>query len=110
MRDWERGYLLWVSYIIIIICPSASHAHLVPDVPRPSSPLPLHLLPPSTEEDHYCCEVEVGEEKEGGVVKVMVGVCRVNGEVVMPRGEPVRITGGAFLDLGNSFQLQLVCR
>lgn len=44
------------------------------------------------------------------MVKVIVGVCRVNGEVVTPRGEPARMPSGAFLDLGNSFQLQLVCR
>ena len=91
------------------ICPSASHAHLVPDTQAPNSPPPL-LLPPTTERDHYCCDVEMGGEEERGLVRVIEGVCRVNGEVVTPGGEPMAMPAGAFLDLGDSVRLQLVCR
>ena len=54
--------------------------------------------------------MEVGGEEERGLVRVLDGVCRVNGEVVTPGGEPMAMPAGAFLDLGTSVQLQLVCR
>lgn len=54
--------------------------------------------------------MEVGSEEERGLVRVIEGVCRVNGEVVTPGGEPMAMPSGAFLDLGDSVRLQLVCR
>ena len=72
---------------------SASHYHLVENALRAAEQqsLPPSLILPSS--DHYCCEVMV--EGEGrGVVCVLVGECKVNGEPASAGGKGRKISNG----------------